>query len=239
MDVGEFITSNQAFQCTLEIPKNATVCILDSSFNPPNFAHKKIADLCLSRFPNCILLFMLATGNADKPSVNVAALQHRVNMMKLMASHEYRANPKVGLALITMPRFIDKADAVKAILPKNEIVFAMGYDTLLRLGMQQYYSEPVTDLMTDFFSKTSVLVLAREEDGITKTPHMEDASEQAEAISKNVLFGQFANQIYVEPAGDDTFGVCSSAARQSKEGLYQKSPSSVADYAMEHNLYNL
>ena len=239
MDAGAFITSNQAFQYTIEIPENATVCIVDSSFNPPNLAHKKLADLCLGRFPGCYILFMLATGNADKPSVDTESLQHRVNMMELMVKHEYSNNTKVGTALITMPRFIEKADVVKAALPTNEIVFAMGYDTLLRLGMQQYYSEPVSDVLKHFFSKTSVLVLAREEDGVSKTPAMEEASKQLESINKKDSFSAFIKQIFIEPAGKDTFGVCSSAARKSKDGLYHNSPVAVADYAIKHNLYNI
>lgn len=237
MDVSTFLQSSQDVWTSLSIPNGSTVGIVDSSFNPPNFAHVKLAHLCRVSFNDCYIVFLLGTGNADKPSVSTDELRNRIEMINLMIDGEFPNDARVGWGLTTKSKFVDKAEAVTRNRDVNAI-FAMGFDTLVRLGDQRFYTEPVKEVLSHLFEKVCVLVLTRDEDGISKTPDIKNTSSQVRFLP-NSVFAPYVNRIYVHVSREDTYGISSTLARRSVQDLRRAAPRAVADYVVAHDLYNI
>lgn len=131
--------------------------MLDSSYNPPTLAHRRIASSAVldhTSKPSRLLL-LLATQNADKPS-KPALFEDRLAMMELFAQDllEYlQASlpatsspsprlPEIDIGVTKKPYFVDKAADIEmsGIYPKNlEQVHLTGYDTLIRIFNPKYY----------------------------------------------------------------------------------------------------
>ncbi|KAL5342579.1 Nucleotidylyl transferase [Aspergillus crustosus] len=129
--------------------------VLDSSFNPPTLAHRRIA---YSVFQENLekpsrLLLLLATQNADKPS-KPASFEDRLVMMLLFAQDlrdylksetsniEHRYVPVVDIGVTKEPYFADKAAEIDSagVYPQPlEQVHLTGYDTLIRIFNTKYY----------------------------------------------------------------------------------------------------
>ncbi|KAF3216709.1 hypothetical protein TWF192_006859 [Orbilia oligospora] len=171
--------------------KQRTVCILDSSFNPPTKAHMHLALQALRKYtisevedkeeePPSLLL-LLATTNADKPS-SPASYEHRLAMMCLLAeeiqtktsssssssSIDNIVAPRIDIGITPHPRFIDKStDLSNHPFFPSEVtrqVWILGYDTLTRLLNPKYYPphHTLTDLHTTLLSSTNrILVFTR------------------------------------------------------------------------------
>ncbi|KNG82824.1 cytidylyltransferase [Aspergillus nomiae NRRL 13137] len=129
--------------------------VLDSSFNPPTLAHRRIASTALlenaSKAPR--LLLLLATQNADKPS-KPALFEDRLVMMELFArdllaylqphfsTPENGSLPEIDIGLTKKPYFVDKAAEIDTagVYPESlEQVHLTGYDTLIRIFNPKYY----------------------------------------------------------------------------------------------------
>lgn len=176
----QFTGSSNNFEILTSITSNRsapaeTLYVLDSSFNPPTFAHLRIASTALQeRFqPSSHLILLLSTQNADKPS-KPAPFEDRLAMMELFA-HDLRSHlgeglatslwksprflelmPAIDIAVTKHPYFVDKAAAIEAsgAYPTPlEQVHLTGYDTLIRILDPKYYPpthtlEPLASLFT-------------------------------------------------------------------------------------------
>lgn len=78
--LSRFLASSRNFEILESVPTNnnstraadpAVLYVLDSSFNPPTLAHMQIVTSALQETPSVPsrVLLLLATQNADKPSV--------------------------------------------------------------------------------------------------------------------------------------------------------------------------
>lgn len=184
-----FIASTRDFEILTSIPADRTppaeiLYVLDSSFNPPTFAHLRIASTALQERlqPSSRLILLLSTQNADKPS-KPAPFEDRLAMMELFA-HDLRSHlakaagasltqvpeylermPAIDIAVTTHPYFVDKATAIEAsnVYPSPlEQVHLTGYDTLIRILNPKYYPPNNTlEPLASLFSKHRFRVTLR------------------------------------------------------------------------------
>ncbi|RAK80710.1 nicotinate-nicotinamide nucleotide adenylyltransferase [Aspergillus fijiensis CBS 313.89] len=152
--------------------------VLDSSFNPPTLAHRRIACSALLEDTSCAprLLLLLATQNADKPS-KPASFENRLTMMDLFArdllSHLPSASPPgtrqilpvIDIAVTKKPYFVDKAAEIEraGVYPHSlEQVHLTGYDTLIRIFDPKYYPpEHTLQSLEPFLSQHRLRVTLR------------------------------------------------------------------------------
>ncbi|RAL09007.1 cytidylyltransferase family protein [Aspergillus homomorphus CBS 101889] len=183
----QFQTSNRNFEVLASVspghdddPVSSpdVLYVLDSSFNPPTLAHRRIVSSALlgdpSRSPR--LLLLLATQNADKPS-KPASFEDRLAMMDLFArdllSHLQSTSsetsqpslPVIDVAVTKKPYFMDKAAEIEGagIYPKSlEQVHLTGYDTLIRIFDPKYYPpEHTLQPLEPFLSRHRLRVTLR------------------------------------------------------------------------------
>jgi nicotinamide-nucleotide adenylyltransferase len=180
-----FVESTKDFEVITSLPLEPrqshtpeVVYVLDSSFNPPTFAHRRIACSALLENPGkpARLLLLLATQNADKPS-KPASFEDRLIMMQLFAqdllaflhSEIPAANqesiPVIDIAVTKKPYFVDKAAEIESagIYPQGlEQVHLTGYDTLIRIFNSKYYPpEHTLQPLEPFLSKHRLRVTMR------------------------------------------------------------------------------
>ncbi|KAG2420711.1 hypothetical protein HFD88_000325 [Aspergillus terreus] len=157
-----FITSSRNFEVLTSIPADRSqrtppevLYVLDSSFNPPTLAHRRIASSAVLENPGkpSRVLLLLATQNADKPS-KPALFEDRLAMMELFAQDllEYLKTslssttaphlPEIDIGVTKKPYFVDKAAEIGSsgvYPPSLEQVHLTGYDTLIRIFNPKYY----------------------------------------------------------------------------------------------------
>lgn len=234
MDVDEFLHSGLALKLDKPVG-NGPLCIVDSSFNPPNFAHIKLAQLGLEQVPNSTVVFLLATGNADKPAASTTQLTHRAELMRRAALYVDPTGSRVRVGLTTAPFFIDKALAFHNEFNANRLLFIVGYDTLVRFVDQKYYKEPVSQVLDRFFDISEMMVLTRYDESIKDKIKIHPKA-QTETAEK--LVGKHQSKVHFVLSQDDTAEVSSSRARTSLQDLEACCPPSVVEYVQENNLYS-
>lgn len=234
MRVAEFVRCGAEIALDAPIPARATVCVLDASFNPPTVAHVALGRACLREYPSCTLVFLLATGNVDKPAAPPAQLDARAAMIEAVAATEF-AGADVRVALTSCAQFVDKARAVHCAVPGARIVFAVGWDTLVRIGMQKYYARPVRDVLAAFFAQAELLVLTRAADPGTAMAMAPPVAAQMDL--QDTPFAPFVDRVRFVLSDAATAQVSSSRARKSREALLASTPPAVGRYAIEHSLY--
>jgi nicotinamide-nucleotide adenylyltransferase len=119
--------------------------VLDAAFNPPTLAHWELAMSGAQASGADWMLVQLSSANVDK-GVSGADLGQRLYMLDHIASEDDR----VGVSACSHARFIDKAEALSRIAQNTRFIFAIGYDTLVRLFDPKYYSNIEEELGTLF-----------------------------------------------------------------------------------------
>ncbi|KAJ5569875.1 uncharacterized protein N7459_009305 [Penicillium hispanicum] len=186
----QFSTSSKDFDILTtiaaeRIPPPRVLYVLDSSFNPPTYAHLRIASSALleNLEPSSRLILLLATQNADKPS-KPAPFEDRLAMMELFAN-DLRAQlaatagtpeaprsmdrmPAIDIGVTKKPYFVDKASSIEAsgCYPTPlEQVHLTGYDTLIRIFNAKYYPPDHTlQPLSPLFSQHRLRVTFRPSD---------------------------------------------------------------------------
>jgi nicotinamide-nucleotide adenylyltransferase len=181
-----FVESTKDFEVITSLPLEPrqshspeVVYVLDSSFNPPTFAHRRIA--CSALLEKNLgkparLLLLLATQNADKPS-KPASFEDRLIMMQLFAQDllaflyseipatDQESIPVIDIGVTKKPYFVDKAAEIESagIYPQGlEQVHLTGYDTLIRIFNSKYYPpEHTLQPLEPFLSKHRLRVTMR------------------------------------------------------------------------------
>lgn len=129
--------------------------VLDAAFNPPTIAHWELA-LAGARISEADrILLQISSANVDKP-VSGADLGLRVYMVDRLAAED----DHVGVSVCSHARFVDKANALHTLSPSTRHIFAIGYDTLIRLFDPKYYSRMTSEL-DDLFSNIEFAVANR------------------------------------------------------------------------------
>jgi nicotinic acid mononucleotide adenylyltransferase len=114
----------------------ALLC-LSASFNPMTTAHAALLAEGSRLIPPQETLLLLATANVDKP-VEGLPLHRRLDLLLRFA--ESRSDTSV--AMVGHGRFVDKLDAIRgAYLTDVRPVFLLGFDTLVRLFDEKYYTD--------------------------------------------------------------------------------------------------
>ena len=102
-------------------PRETDVCLLPGSFNPPHEGHREIATEAARRTGRPVV-YELSTTNVDKPPLDHAEIQQRLATL---------ADTPVWLSRATT--FVEKARLAPG------AVFAVGADTIERIGRGRYY----------------------------------------------------------------------------------------------------
>lgn len=243
----------QVFHGT-SLAKARTVCVLDSSFNPPNLAHQTIARRALDHFSQTddttALLLLFATANADKPSPeDVLSYAHRIDMMDLFAKDIGWRNTDLGITV--HPKFVDKYTVIKAKYPHvGRIVFLTGFDTLVRIIDPVYYGGPESMAVSlgDFMKGAWIFALTRKPDAVSKTPETLKDIDQQRTLIDNIRSGKvpgippfWADHVVLSISDPETDGVSSSAARLAlKQGqdASRLVSNRIRDYALNSGLYS-
>jgi nicotinamide-nucleotide adenylyltransferase len=234
-----FIFSSKSFQVITSLPRlpnDGALFILDSSFNPPTNAHLALAVSSLPPNQNSTVLLLLAIQNADKP-VKPASFEHRLEMMELLAKKiETKVSATVLVALSKHARFVDKAKDMAISFPAmKDIVWPVGYDTLIRILDKKYYSNTLEESLREFWEKNR-LVCAVRGDETTERPFL----EKVRAGNIDGVPVSWADYItIIEPVGKDESSTRTRKA--SAEGQWEEVrhlvPEEIAAYIEREKLY--
>lgn len=132
--------------------------VLDAAFNPPTRAHQALALTGAEAAGADGIFLQLAGANVDK-GITGADLGERLVMLDAIASKD----PRFGVVACSHARFVDKADALRALCPETAFVFAIGYDTLVRLFDPKYYDD-MTGALNALFAAAEFAVANRGDD---------------------------------------------------------------------------
>ena len=225
-----------------------TLYVLDSSFNPPTFAHLRIASTALLERldPSSRLLLLLATQNADK-ATKPAPFEDRLAMMELFA-HDLRTHlsniqanmasseptekmiyvPSIDIGVTKKPYFVDKAAEIEAcdFYPTPlEQVHLTGYDTLIRILNPKYYPpEHNLEPLIHLFSQHRLRVTLRPSDEWgSKDEQREFVDSIARGdLEKNGVRREWAQRItLVEGRAPGAPSVSSTKARQATQSAVE------------------
>jgi nicotinamide-nucleotide adenylyltransferase len=166
-----FIASSENFKIinpSSRPSKDEALFILDSSFNPPTNAHLALAISCLSQ--RSTILLLLSIENADKPA-KPASFDHRLEMMELLAQRvESISSATALIALSKHPKFVDKAKDVAGSFPSSkEVVWLVGYDTLIRILDKQYYTNTLEESLKAFWERNRLVCAIRGDEAMERT----------------------------------------------------------------------
>lgn len=152
-----------------------TLYILDSSFNPPSFAHFTLASSALKNPDRreespYRLLLLFSTHNADK-APSPASFVQRIALMTIFAEDLSQSlksakvsssvdisNISIDIGLTKEPYYSDKSEAIAQTKPpfyasNPRHVHLVGYDTLIRFCNPKYYPkhDPPLSALKPFF----------------------------------------------------------------------------------------
>lgn len=238
--------------------------VLDSSYNPPTLAHLKLLSesLKLSRENGTNItnfLLLITNNNVDKELFG-ANLQERLAMMEIIAQlfqlegrkknegsdSSNNEELRVLVGLTNSGKFIDKITAVQKILPKAELSFIMGYDTITRFFMKKYYvGEDMTCIMEKFFNKSRILCAERKMVANTTTTSNEE-EKLSEFIQKDGI-RPYAKHISILShwmEDEMTCSISSTSARNTLKQNYQGTglitnilPKEIIHFILKNNIY--
>ncbi|PYH47471.1 nicotinate-nicotinamide nucleotide adenylyltransferase [Aspergillus saccharolyticus JOP 1030-1] len=265
----QFQNSNHNFEVLASITHNShdaaaspdVLYVLDSSFNPPTLAHRRIACSALLETSSASprLLLLLATQNADKPS-KPASFEDRLTMMDLFArdllSHLQATSPAnnrhtlsaVDVAVTKKPYFVDKAAEIEkaGVYPQSlEQIHLTGYDTLIRIFDPKYYPpEHTLKSLEPFLSQHRLRVTLRPDSSWGSRDEQEAFLRDLAEGRKDDIGGkrEWAQRIQlVEGRKPGAPSVSSTKAREAvtanPQGLEWLVPSNIQEMILSEQLY--
>lgn len=138
--------------------------ILDSSFNPPHMGHLELIKRAVDSDKQSHVVLLLSITNADKAPVP-ASFDQRLDMMYEFGQYlncQY-AYP-YSIVISKSPRFIDKSLEIDKIYPGGMKHYLLGFDTLIRVFDQKYYSTPISQALEEFVLSNRFVCLTRNKD---------------------------------------------------------------------------
>lgn len=110
------------------------IAMFGGSFNPPHIGHLQLAQAFIERLSLDKLLLIPVFTPPHKTGRDMAASMHRLNMCKLMESH----NPKIEVSDIEIVRggssyTVDTLKQLKELYPKSELYLIIGADMYMSL----------------------------------------------------------------------------------------------------------
>lgn len=132
--------------------------VLDASFNPLTNAHEALIQYARDKFAFEEMSLLLSGANVDKDLFG-ADLGQRLTMLIDYASAD------LSVAVCSHARFIDKAQALGALCPKDtQIYFIVGHDTLIRIFDPRYYTDMNRELPV-LFARCHIVSATRRNQG--------------------------------------------------------------------------
>ena len=132
--------------------------IIPGSFNPPTKAHLGLIKSAMSVVLADEILVLLDLKAMDKRPFG-ATWEERAAMLEIL----FRENSKVSVGLSNRGFFLDKIELLKKSYPSPiELVFIVGFDTILRVMDEKYYQDRRKSL-DRLFEKCKFLVASRED----------------------------------------------------------------------------
>jgi nicotinamide-nucleotide adenylyltransferase len=188
--------------------------ILDSSFNPPHYAHLQLLSKC-PEGEDVAQMLLFATTNMDK---KVDEIEARIEMIQLL---------DFPFATTDAGRFCDKA--LQFTCPTT---FLMGYDTLVRFFDTKYYDK-FEESMNRFFETSRIRVIDRgdhtqalwEREELSHAMKWKDGIELEDPIVpiSSTDCRKLVRDYY--------------AGKATRADLDQLMPAVIVDYIIQHKLY--
>ncbi|CCK69149.1 nicotinamide-nucleotide adenylyltransferase KNAG_0C00350 [Huiozyma naganishii CBS 8797] len=234
--------------------QNALLLVLDSSFNPPHWGHytlvKKAYECYRDLYPgkSVHVLLSLSVNNADKGGEKPATFDKRVAMMHIMARilEDKMPEVEVSIGLSVFPKFVDKDASIrKQFFQHGEVVYLVGYDTIVRIFDAKYYKPDTPAIvLNEFMRQTELCCLTRLSGDVTP--------EMQQRYPLDILHGEYepsipkewGNRIKVIANDAKYIGVSSSAIRKEittnrgnldLDGLQQLLPGEIISYIVGHS----
>jgi nicotinamide-nucleotide adenylyltransferase len=235
-----FISSSKTFQILNPSSHplgTESLYILDSSFNPPTKAHLALALSSLATTNNSTILLLLAIQNADKKA-KPATFDHRLEMMELLARRiERTSSARAIIALSKHPRFVDKAKEVAIAFPSvEEIVWLVGYDTLIRILDKKYYVPgTVEESLKAFWEKNRLVCAIRGDETVERA--LVERIRNGDVDGVPVSWAEYIKVI--EPVGKEESSTQArkAAADGEWDELGKVVPEDIAEYIKKEQLY--
>ncbi len=202
-----------------------TLLVLDASFNPPTIAHWSLIERGCQALVTQHAALVLSSTNVDK-KVFGAPLPQRLAMMDDLAA----TRPSTAVAICRYARFVDKATALSPLFPNTRLVFAIGYDTLIRLFDEKYYTQMNREL-EQLFDAAGFIVANRDTDDLSQT----------EAYLDDPTRRPFRDAIDTLSFPPRLASISSSEIRQRAlrdERINDLVPAPVATFIQRHGLYS-
>jgi len=238
-----------------------TLYVLDSSFNPPTYAHLTLIQKALANDRGarpCRVCLLLATENADKKP-KPASFEDRLVLMSLMAQNLRASLPDkeandlaVDVAVTKKPFFMDKARSIdeSGVYGGAQQVHVTGYDTIIRIFNAKYYpQDQKLRVLEPFLSQHRLRVnyrvggdgsgggdVSREEQE-AYVEAIGDGSREAEGMKK-----EWREMIELVDDAESVKGVSSTESRKAaqagrKADVARIVGENVAEYVIEEQLY--
>lgn len=242
-----------------------TLYVLDSSFNPPTYAHLTLIQRAIQNDKGarpCRVCLLLATENADKKP-KPASFEDRLVLMSLMAQNlraslrEQGAQKEaddlaVDVAVTKKPFFMDKAQSIdgSGVYGDAQQVHVTGYDTIIRIFNPKYYpQDQKLRVLEPFLSKHRLRVCYRvggdgsgggdvsREAQEAYVEAIGDGSREAEGMKK-----EWRKMVELVDDAESVEGVSSTesrkAAQEGRKGdLAKLVGENVAEYVISERLY--
>ena len=204
-------------------PLSGRVAVLPAAYNPPTLAHHHLLQLALSDPEITTGAALLSTRNVDK-GVHGASLPQRIEMLQLLASES-------GIAVLAtnQARLADQSRALSRSFPGGNFDFVVGYDTLVRVFDERYYTDMPSELEA-FFADHRLFATNRAAHSVTDVSRF---------VAEHPLAHTHRDRILIRELDDHPASLSSTAARehaaQGIESTHLLAP--VAAYIREHGLY--
>jgi len=178
------------------------IAVLPSAFNPPTRAHLELlreGSAAVGATPAALL----TTRNVDKGLAG-ASLSQRVEM--LMAS---RASLDMGVLATDAARFVDQANRLRTAYPASRIDFIAGYDTLVRIFDERYYTPgEMAQVLDAFFGRHRIVA----------TNRGDASTADVEAFLRSLVPERFRARIVLAEVSAEASAMSSTAARAAVDG---------------------
>ena len=131
--------------------------IFPASFNPPTLAHVALIREAIKKGRLDEVLVLLDIQAMDKEPVE-ATFEDRLTMLKKV----FGKDPKISIGLSNQGLFLEKLKPLRALYPTSiELVFIVGFDTILRVMDKKYYRNRKRSL-DELFEQSRFLVANRD-----------------------------------------------------------------------------
>ncbi|SCU95079.1 LAMI_0F00870g1_1 [Lachancea mirantina] len=222
--------------------RDAKLLVLDSSFNPPHWAHYNLVQSAFEHYKaqNLHVLLLLSVNNADKKP-QPASFDERMDMMMLMAQLLTRNFIPTSAALTVFGKFAQKSAAIHqelgATLP---LVYLVGFDTLIRIFDAKYYiPHAPAEALKDFMTTTQFYCLTRGASGLSESDQATFVDDIKQGRYEPNIPSSWHSKLVIENSKDEYSDISSSSIRQkiahADDTVRSLLPGPIFDYIKQHS----